>query len=199
MGETLVELEQILRSSKESLTQEEAHVLQSCKARAVRDFTFSACLASGITWTATRKLAYAHRFNLSGGAAILFGMWRFDRSLNSCLDQILALEGSRMQRELAKLILTKYQDDPWRMELVKKHFYSERVFNDSNPEKPLSRWRQRHFFGDTNTHRPREDEEGTSDEKSNSMHDDRNGLESSSESSTSKEIPVSITERTNLL
>lgn len=85
------------------------------------------------------------------------------------------------------------------MELVKKHFYSERVFNDSNPEKPLSRWRQRHFFGDTNTHRPREDEEGTSDEKSNSIHDDRNGLESSSESSTSKEIPVSITERTNLL
>ncbi|XP_031483121.1 uncharacterized protein LOC116252755 isoform X1 [Nymphaea colorata] len=188
MGDTLVELEQILRSSKEKLTQDEEHVLRSCKARAVRDFTFSACLVSGITWTATRRLAYAHRFNLSGGAAILFGMWRFDRSLNSCLDQILALEGSRMQRELAKLILTKYQDDPWRMQLVKKHFYSERVFNDANPEKPLSRWRQRHFFGDTNTHKPREDEEGTF-EKTNSKHDDSNELESSSESYTPKEVP----------
>lgn len=148
MGEALAELEQILRSSKDKLTREEEIILQACKAKAVRDFTLGAGVASIVTWAATRKLSYGYRINCSGGAAVLTGFWRFGRSLNSCVDQILALEGTRMQRLLAHLILTKHQNDEGRMQLVNRHFYVESVFDDSNPDQLLARWRHRNFFGD---------------------------------------------------
>ncbi|XP_043697807.1 uncharacterized protein LOC122648652 isoform X2 [Telopea speciosissima] len=148
MGDALVELEQIFRSSKYQLTREEENVFRTCRARAVRDFTVGACVVSGAIWTATRSLRYALRINLSVGAAVFSGGWRFNRSLDSCLDDILSLEGSRMQKELANLILTKYRDDPWRMQLINKHFYLEKVFDDLSVDKPISRWRHRNFFGD---------------------------------------------------
>ncbi|XP_077247251.1 uncharacterized protein LOC143887009 isoform X2 [Tasmannia lanceolata] len=152
MGDALAELETILRSSKDKLTLEEENVLRTCKGRAIRDFTIGACVAS-----ATQRLTYGQRFNYSGGAAILSGMWRFDRSLNSSLDHILALDGSRMQRMLANLLLTKNRDDPWRMQVVSKHFYSEKVFDDLNPDQPLSRWRRRNIFGDNVAQRTHDD------------------------------------------
>lgn len=44
-------------------------------------------------------------------------------------------------------ILTKYRNDPRRMQLINKHFYAEKVFDDSNPDTLLARWRHRNFFG----------------------------------------------------
>lgn len=41
-------------------------------------------------------------------AAVLSGMWGFDKALNSCLDHILSLEGSRLQRELATMYDLQY-------------------------------------------------------------------------------------------
>ncbi|KAF8392371.1 hypothetical protein HHK36_022713 [Tetracentron sinense] len=133
MGEVLFQLERTLRSRQDKLTREEEAVLHTCKANAVREFTISACVASAVVWT---------------GAAALSGIWRFDKSLDSCLDHILALEGSRMQKELANLILTKHRDDPWKMHLINKHFYTEKVFDDSSLDQPLSRWRHRNVFSD---------------------------------------------------
>ncbi|ERM93491.1 hypothetical protein AMTR_s00004p00023170 [Amborella trichopoda] len=159
MGDVLAQLETNLRCSKHKLTQEEEHVLRTCKAKAVRDFTFSACVASGVVWTVTRNLTYGFRINLSGGAAVLSGMWTFDNSLNSCLDHILALEGSRLQTELAKLIVTKHQDNPWRMRLMSKYFYPEKVFDDTNLDSPISRWRHRHYFGEPAAHKTSESTE----------------------------------------
>lgn len=37
------------------------------------------------------------------GASTFMGLWRFGNSLDSCVDHILTLEGSRIQLELAKL------------------------------------------------------------------------------------------------
>lgn len=49
-------------------------------------------------------------------------------------------------------IVNKYQHNPWRMQLISNHFYSEQVFDDSTPDKPKLRWRHRNFFGDIATH-----------------------------------------------
>ncbi|XP_068651246.1 uncharacterized protein [Aristolochia californica] len=151
MGDMLAELEFTLRSRKEQLTAGEEHILQTCKAKAIRDFTFGACVASGVTWAATRKLSFGHRLNYSGGAAIGSGMWSFNRSLNSCIEQILDLDGSHMQMVLTNIILTKYRDDPRKIRLLNKHFYPEEVFVDSNPNQSLLRWRRRNVFGDSST------------------------------------------------
>eukprot|EP01018_Ginkgo_biloba_P022837 Gb_23133 [translate_table: standard] len=107
-----------------------------------------ALLASGITWTATHRLGLGNRLNTSGAAAILSGIWGFDKALNSCLDHVLSLEGSRLQKELATILLTKHSNNPWRMKLVNKHYFSEKVFDDSNLDVPLSRWRRRCLSGD---------------------------------------------------
>ncbi|KAA8548651.1 hypothetical protein F0562_000335 [Nyssa sinensis] len=100
MGEALFELEQILRSkqSQGTLTSQEANVLMTCKAKAIKDFTIGAGAGGSIAWI---------------GAAAFFGLWKFGRSLDSCIEHILSLDGSRMQKELANIMLKKYQNNQW--------------------------------------------------------------------------------------
>lgn len=82
---------------------------------------------------------------------MLAGAWRFNRSLNGCVDQILGLEGSRMQWALASIILNKHDVKSSKVELVRKYFFPEQVFNDLNPDKPFFRWRPRSIFVDDNS------------------------------------------------
>ncbi|KAG5219249.1 Mitochondrial intermediate peptidase [Salix suchowensis] len=106
MGEALFDLEQLLKSQKEALTLEEANILQTCKFKAVRQFT-----AGVITGATTWKLSRFAQANISGGNAIkalddcLF-------SFDTCVDHILAMDGSRLQKELANIIPVWY---PWLM------------------------------------------------------------------------------------
>lgn len=144
----MAELEVKLRSSKVKLTREEENVLRKCKEKAIRDFMIGALVTSGITWTVTPRLGLGYRLNATGAAAVVSGNWRFDRALNSCLDTVLSLDGSRLQKELATILLTKYSHNPWRMQLVNKHYYLEKVYDESNLEVPQSRWRRRNLSGD---------------------------------------------------
>ncbi|RWR88963.1 hypothetical protein CKAN_01800600 [Cinnamomum micranthum f. kanehirae] len=153
----LVELGHILESSKEKMTREEGAVLGTCKSKALGSLAIGACVALGVVWTATHKLSYGNRFISAGGAAAYFGLWTLDRSLNSSLEHILELEGSRMQWALAILIFTKYRNDPWGTQLVNKHFYAEKEFDDSYPDRLLSRWRPRGFFGGNAAQRTQDD------------------------------------------
>lgn len=161
MGDALAELEVKLRSSKVKLTREEENVLRKCKEKAIRDFMIGALITSGITWTVTPRLGLGYRLNATGAAAVVSGNWRFDRALNSCLDNVLSLDGSRLQKELATILLTKHSHNPWRMQLVNKHYYLEKVYDESNLEVPLSRWRHRNLSGDAwSFHRAKDVREG---------------------------------------
>ncbi|KAJ4722482.1 Mitochondrial intermediate peptidase [Melia azedarach] len=155
MGEVLFELEKVLRSKQERLTSSEANIILTCKSRALREFTAGALVGSGVTWLASWRLNKFLRLNLSGGAAVVLGLWRFGMSLESCVDHILAIEGSRLQKELANIIVNKYRDDPWRMQLISKHFYSEKVYDDSVLDQPKIRWRYRNYFSDNVAHSQR--------------------------------------------
>ncbi|KAJ6981723.1 hypothetical protein NC653_024965 [Populus alba x Populus x berolinensis] len=148
MGEALFDLEQVLRSQKETLTHQEMNILQSCKSKAVRQFTFGVLTGATVAWAATWKLSWFARANISGGAAIFFGFWRFGKSLDSGVDHILAMDGSRMQKELANIMVNKYRDDPWTMQHLNRRFYSEKVFDDSNLHMPILSLQYRNSFGD---------------------------------------------------
>ncbi|KAJ8747456.1 hypothetical protein K2173_008753 [Erythroxylum novogranatense] len=152
MGEVLFVLEQNLTSQKEKLTPQEENILQTCKSKAVRDFTVGSLVGGAIAWAATSKLSKFARVNFAGGAAAFLGFWKFGRSLDSCVDHILALDGTRLQRELANIISRQYRDNPSIMQYMHRHFYSEKVFDDSNSDKPILRWRYRNFFGDNVDH-----------------------------------------------
>ncbi|CAK9160694.1 unnamed protein product [Ilex paraguariensis] len=39
-------------------------------------------------------------------------------------------------------------DDKWTTHLLSKHFYSEKVYDDSSSDQPKLRWRHRNFFAD---------------------------------------------------
>ncbi|KAK9139907.1 hypothetical protein Scep_009588 [Stephania cephalantha] len=134
MAEALFELEQILRSSKYKINREEEAILGNCKASAIRVFGIGASVGAGLVWA---------------GAGFLAGMWQFNRSLDSCMNNILSMEGSRMQKELATLLLSRHWENPWRIRLLTKYFYLEEVFDDSNADQPKLRWRHRNFYGDT--------------------------------------------------
>ncbi|KAL6970434.1 hypothetical protein U1Q18_030134 [Sarracenia purpurea var. burkii] len=147
-GEAVFELEQILRSKQEILTSQEANVLMKCKALAIKELTIGAAAGGGIAWLATQRLSHLVRINLSAGTGALCAVWRFGNSLDTNIGHILSLDGSKIQKELANIILKRYGDDQTAMQLISKHFYSEKVFDDSCTDQPKVRWRYRNFFGD---------------------------------------------------
>ncbi|KAL0368107.1 UNVERIFIED_CONTAM: hypothetical protein Scaly_1029600 [Sesamum calycinum] len=168
MGEALFHLEHVLRSKQAQLTLEEANVLLQWRAQAMRDFTVGFGGGSIVTWL--DPLLLNHYFSslivcicsisfvvttnnnpfsaLHLGAAAACGFWRVGRSVESSVEHILSLEGTRIQRELANIMLMKYHNDPWVMQRLSKHFYSEEVYDDSSIDRPTLRWRFRNFFGD---------------------------------------------------
>ncbi|KAB5545015.1 hypothetical protein DKX38_013127 [Salix brachista] len=82
MGEALFDLEQLLKSQKEALTLEEANILQTCKFKAVRQFTAGVITRASVALediilTATWKLSRFAQANISGGNAI--------KALDDCL------------------------------------------------------------------------------------------------------------------
>jgi len=48
-------------------------------------------------------------------------------------------------------MVTKYQNDPSVMKLMSKHFYLEKIFDDSS-NNPKLRWRHRNLFNDKEVH-----------------------------------------------
>ncbi|RDX57957.1 hypothetical protein CR513_62765, partial [Mucuna pruriens] len=193
MGEALFDLEQVLKSKQEKLTHEEANILLSCKSKAVRNFTASALSGGTTVWAATWKLSKPFRINLTAGAGAFFGLWTFSRSLYSCADQILSMDGSILQKELANIMVTKYQNDPSMMQLISKHFYSERIFDDSTSNGPKLRWRYRNFFNDSAIHGHRtHDHDESYDKSQDHFHNDSN------EKSQGKSENVTNSKRTNL-
>ncbi|XP_038878006.1 uncharacterized protein LOC120070209 isoform X2 [Benincasa hispida] len=185
MGEALFHLEQVLRSKQNSLTIEEANLLQTCRSKAVRDFTLGGLIGGGVTWAGTWRLNKFIRLNLSGGAAALCGLWRFSLSLTSCVDHILALHGSRMQKELANIVVTRYHNDPRAMQLISKHFYYEEVFDDSTLDRPKIRWRSRNFFSDDVAHAQRTPDNDPKDNLHGNSHHDSSNRDSSAYQSDS--------------
>ncbi|XP_048135406.1 uncharacterized protein LOC115750289 isoform X2 [Rhodamnia argentea] len=146
MAEVFVELEQVLRSKKVTMTLEEANLLSGCKSKALNSFAYGFAFTTAIA--SAGRLNPLLRVCLSGGSAFACGVWRLSKSLDSCADHILALHGSRMQEELANIIVRKYHHDPGKIRLLARHFYSEQVFDDSNSDQPRLRWRYRNSFGD---------------------------------------------------
>uniref|UniRef100_A0A1D1YM57 Uncharacterized protein n=2 Tax=Anthurium amnicola TaxID=1678845 RepID=A0A1D1YM57_9ARAE len=70
-----------------------------------------------------------------------------ERSLHSSVLSIAAAHGTRMQRELSNIIMTKNLHNP--ASPINKVFYPEHVYDDSSQEKPLIRWRIRSFYEET--------------------------------------------------
>nr|GLL46714.1 uncharacterized protein LOC109163829 isoform X1 [Ipomoea trifida] len=127
----LIEADESLRFQKVSLTREEAEVLNSWRNKAIRDLGIGMSIASIASWLA---------------AGISFGLWRCSKSLESSVEQSLSLHGTRLQREVAGIMVKKYPHDAWGMQLVSKYFVSENVYDDSSSDMPKQRWRLRNFF-----------------------------------------------------
>ncbi|KAK8572901.1 hypothetical protein V6N12_028941 [Hibiscus sabdariffa] len=99
MGYVLFQLEHNLRSQKEQLSPQEENFFQRWKSSALNQFTAGVIAGGGLVWAESWKLNRLLRVNLSGGGAIVLGLWRFKNSLDSSVDHILGLDGTRMQRD----------------------------------------------------------------------------------------------------
>ncbi|KAK9076916.1 hypothetical protein SSX86_005251 [Deinandra increscens subsp. villosa] len=158
MAESLIDLEQVLRSKQQvKLTSKEVNFLMTWKDNTLQQLAVGACAGGAIAWSATGNLSRMLRINLAGGAAAMTAAWRFRRSVNSCIEQILCMDGSLMQRELANIMLKRYPNHPMTTKLVSKRFYCENVFDDSTSDIPKSRWRFRNTFVESPPHPQRTD------------------------------------------
>lgn len=142
--------------------------------KAVRDYTFGGLLGGGVTLAGTWRLKVSTRLHIFAGAGTLCGLWRFCRSLNSSVDDILALDGSRMQKELANIIVTRYPNNPRTMQHIFKHFYYEEVFDDSTLDRPKRMLRYRNFFSDIVHAQRTNDNDHNENVHGNSHHDSSN-------------------------
>ncbi|KAL7123989.1 hypothetical protein ABFS83_14G018300 [Erythranthe nasuta] len=154
MGHALFDLEQVLLSKKgqQQLTAEETNMMMTWRATGLKEFTKGFCTGSVLGWLATRRLRTLYRVNLAVSGAAVYGLYRFGRSAEKTVTNILALEGSRLQSEMANIMLQKHQNEPWVVQSLSKRFYSEEVYDDSSVDKPSLRWRFRNFSGDPITH-----------------------------------------------
>ncbi|GAV81852.1 hypothetical protein CFOL_v3_25305 [Cephalotus follicularis] len=144
----LLELFMSLRTKKRILTPLEASVVQASKDKAFKQFNVGFFLGGALTWAATWKLNKQLRTSLAGTTALYYGRHRCRRSFNQSVDDVLALEGTQMQMELANVIVNNYWDDPWHMQVLAKHFYMERIYDDTTSDQPNLRWRFRNYFSD---------------------------------------------------
>ncbi|KAI3993079.1 hypothetical protein MKX01_009822 [Papaver californicum] len=148
MGSALIDAEEYLKSVKYKFTQAEENALETFKGKLARNFCIGVGLGTAAVWAATKRFGYGHRINLAGGAGIFSGFFVFRKSLDSSLETILSLEGSRLQSEFAKILLIKHGDNPRITQMIEKYFYKENVYDDSSVDRTIARWRHRSFFGE---------------------------------------------------
>ncbi|XP_020230153.1 uncharacterized protein LOC109810949 [Cajanus cajan] len=152
MGVSVLDLHEVLKSKRNKFTLQEEEIYESCTTKIASDFLSGALAGFTAVWSATFKLSKLFRLSLSVGAGYYYALRLSSRSSDSCAEQILAMDGSMLQKELANIMVTKYQNDSSQMWLMSKHLYLERVFDDSTSNSPKLRWRYRNFFSDNAVH-----------------------------------------------
>lgn len=150
MADALLLLSEALRSKtdEDKMTSSEKQLVYNCLSKMTKNFFVGAAVSSALVYKATRRFGHWQSIFLSTGPGLFVGNLVFNWSGNACLDQILSIEGSRMQRELADIVLKNFWKNPSRMRLVQKHFYPEFVFTDLTPDKALVRLRARNIYLD---------------------------------------------------
>nr|XP_043628735.1 uncharacterized protein LOC122600135 [Erigeron canadensis] len=152
MAESLIDLETLLRSKPEKLSSQEVNFVNTWKDKTLQQLTAGAVAGGAFTWSATGSFNRSLRINLAGGVAAISASWRFRRSVNSCVEEILCMDGTRMQKELANIMLKRYPNHPLTRKHIPKRFYCENVIDDSTTDIPKSRWRFRNTFFENPPH-----------------------------------------------
>ncbi|KAL9237633.1 hypothetical protein vseg_012159 [Gypsophila vaccaria] len=138
----------VTKNGQDKITKAEVDFFLNWRAKALRSAVAGGTVATSFAFIASRKLNTFNRLILSGGSGVFTGLWRLQEAYVKCGDQILGLDGTRMQHELKKIVLQRYGNNPHKMKSFSKYFYGEEVYTDSNPEHPRLVFRQRHLFMD---------------------------------------------------
>lgn len=97
-------------------------------------------------------------------------------------------------------MVTKYQNDPSLMKLISKHFYSERIYDDSTSNTPKLRWRYRNFFSDNAIDGKRTQDHGSYNtsqgDSHNDSYDESQGYSDSLKKSQDKSENIADSKRT---
>lgn len=98
-------------------------------------------------------------------------------------------------------MVNKYRDNPWGMQLMTKHFYSEKVYDDSALDQPKLRWRYKNYFSDNVPQSQRTHESDSQGESHSDSHTEayneadsrlKNDPGSQKNEFGSKQVPVSV-------
>ncbi|KAJ3673587.1 hypothetical protein LUZ60_005579 [Juncus effusus] len=141
----IMALESVLRS-KGNMSKWEREVVSSSISRATGDFLLGATVSFATVFSTFWAIPRTARVFISGYAGLTGGKWTAGRKLESQIDKLLGLQGTRIQSELATLILTEFKNDKSLVKLVRKQYYAEQVYGDINPDISLFRWRPRNLY-----------------------------------------------------
>ncbi|KAL6640947.1 hypothetical protein ACP70R_019128 [Stipagrostis hirtigluma subsp. patula] len=156
-GNVLQDLEHAMRT-KGGMSREEEAKLRILGLLPHAGFVVASGLSSFMGWfglgigTKLAGLPPVHgltRFGLCAGFAYVIGKMTYYSTLRACPAVILNIEDDRMKMELANIILTKHSNDKFLVQAVRRHFFSEHLFDDLHQDRPLFRWHPRRSYIDT--------------------------------------------------
>ncbi|CAI9118447.1 OLC1v1020022C2 [Oldenlandia corymbosa var. corymbosa] len=130
MAEAVIDVERNLRV--DLLTAPEVRALLELREKTVRDLVIAATGGAVVTFF---------------GASISCGYWSINKSLDRHIDRLLSMDGTWLQKELSASLLRRYHNNPRIMNRFSKHFYAEKVYDDSS-DIPKFRWRPRYVYED---------------------------------------------------
>ncbi|KAJ9550442.1 hypothetical protein OSB04_014487 [Centaurea solstitialis] len=146
------------------LSTEEENFVMTWKENTIRQVIVGATAGAAIPWSVTlrrdllferivtRNFDNLYRIYVAVGSALFASRWSFNRSITSRIENILCMEGTQMQKDLASLMLQRHPNHPVTRNLIPKHFYCEKVFDESTSDMPKSRWRYRNNFVESAAH-----------------------------------------------
>ncbi|KAJ0245019.1 Uncharacterized protein HA466_0185210 [Hirschfeldia incana] len=132
------------KPDQEKITAEEMSVIASCHLKVLWTASFASGLAGGVGWQVAKRMKMLKLpLTVLPAVAAFTAAWDWSNSTTavSCLDNILGQDATRMQRELANVLVKYNRGEAWRWQLMSKHFYPEAVYNDQG-EKPQMRWHE---------------------------------------------------------
>ncbi|MCO5591724.1 hypothetical protein L7F22_045716 [Adiantum nelumboides] len=143
---------QELQRQKYQLSKEEVEVAARCQSKMKSTCLQAFIVAGGALWSAAGFVGRVHLMpRLVGTFAVasLGAIYSLNWSVKYCFEEVLTLDGSRLQERLLTILQNQAVLKPGTRAILEKHYYLEPLYDDSGQATPGVAFRKRSVAGES--------------------------------------------------
>ncbi|MCO5588785.1 hypothetical protein L7F22_042744 [Adiantum nelumboides] len=140
-----------LQRQKYQLSKEEVEVTARCQSKMKSTCLQAFIVAGGALWSAAGFVGRVHLMpRLVGTFAVasLGAIYSLNWSVKHCFEEVLTLDGSRLQERLITILQYQAVLKPGTRAILEKHYYLEPLYDDSGQATPGVAFRKRQVAGE---------------------------------------------------